>query len=263
MRRTLAALALICGGAVAQDYPARPVHIVVPYTPGTGADILARLVGNKLAERWKSAVITDNRPGATGNIGSEQVAKSPPDGYAVLFAATSFATNPSLTRAPYDPEKSFAPVALVATSSLALLVNPEVPARDVREFIALAKARPGKLYYGSPGSGGVQHLAMELIKLDTGIDVVHVPYKGLGGALSDTIAGHVQATVSALQSAAPHVHSGKLRMLAVLSAARAPAFPDVPTLKEQGLPELEVDTWYAAFAPAGTPARSEEHTSEL
>jgi len=253
MWRILAAFALI-GSASAQDYPSRPVHIVVPYTPGTGADILARLVGAKLSERWKTAVITDNRPGATGNIGAELVAKSPPDGYAVLFAATSFAVNPALTRTPYDPQKSFAPVALVATSSLAVLVNPEVPARSLREFIALAKAQPGKLHYGSPGSGGVQHLAMELIKLDAGIDIVHVPYKGLGGALSDTVAGHVQATVSALQSAAPHVQSGRLRMLAVLSAGRAAAFPEVPTLKEQGLPDLEIDTWYAAFVPAGTPA---------
>jgi tripartite-type tricarboxylate transporter receptor subunit TctC len=240
--------------AAAQDYPSRPVHIVVPYTPATGADILARLIGNKLAERWKSAVITDNVPGATGNIGAERVAKSPPDGYSVLFAATSFATNTALMRTPYDPEKSFTPIALVATSSLAVLVNAEVPARNMREFVALAKAQPGKLYYGSPGSGGVQHLAMELIKLETGMQIVHVPYKGLGGAMSDTVAGHVQATVSALQSAAPHVQSGKLRMLAVLSAARAPAFPDVPTMKEQGLPDIEIDTWYAAFAPAGTPA---------
>jgi tripartite-type tricarboxylate transporter receptor subunit TctC len=253
MWRILAALAFCCS-AHAQDYPARPVHLVVPYTPGTGADILARLIGAKLQERWKTAVITDNRPGATGNIGAEAVAKSPPDGYSVLFAATSFAANPALTRTPYDPEKSFAPVALVATSSLAVLVNPDLPARSMRELIALAKVQPGKLHYGSPGSGGVQHLAMELIKLESGIDIVHVPYKGLGGALSDTIAGHVQATVAALQSAAPHVHSGKLRMLAVLSAARAPAFPDVPTLKEQGLPDVEIDTWYAAFAPAGTPA---------
>jgi tripartite-type tricarboxylate transporter receptor subunit TctC len=254
MWRILAALALICSTASAQDYPSRPVHLVVPYTPGTGADILARLVGLKLSERWKTAVITDNRPGATGNIGAEVVAKSPPDGYAVLFTATSFAANPAMTRAPFDPEKSFAPVALVATSSLAVLVNPDVPARNMREFVALAKAQPGKLHYGSPGSGGVQHLAMELIKLETGIDVVHVPYKGLGGAVSDTIAGHVQATVAALQSVAPHVQSGKLRMIAVLSAGRAAAFPDVPTLKEQGLPDVEVDTWYAAFAPAGTPA---------
>jgi tripartite-type tricarboxylate transporter receptor subunit TctC len=253
MRWILAALALLCGSALAQDYPSRPVHLVVPYTPGTGADILARLIGLKLSERWKTAVITDNRPGATGNIGAEAVAKSPPDGYAVLFAATSFAANHAMTRTPYDPQTSFAPVALVATSSLAVLVNPELPARNMREFIALAKARPGRLHYGSPGTGGVQHLAMELIKLETGIDVVHVPYKGLGGAVSDTIAGHVQATVVALQSAAPHVQSGKLRMIAVLSAARAAAFPDVPTLKEQGLPDVEIDTWYAAFAPAGTP----------
>jgi tripartite-type tricarboxylate transporter receptor subunit TctC len=254
MRRILAALALVCSTAGAQDYPSRPVHLVVPYTPGTGADILARLVGLKLSERWKTAVITDNRPGATGNIGAELVAKSPPDGHTVLFTATSFASNPAMTRTPYDPEKSFAPVALVATSSLAVLINPAVAARNMRDFVALAKAQPGKLHYGSPGSGGVQHLAMELIKLETGIDVVHVPYKGLGGALSDTIAGHVQATVAALQSAAPHVQSGKLRMIAVLSAGRAAAFPDVPTLKEQGLPDLEIDTWYAAFAPAGTPA---------
>jgi tripartite-type tricarboxylate transporter receptor subunit TctC len=256
MSKVLALFALLfaAGAACAQDYPSRPLHLVVPYTPGTGADILARLIGAKLQERWKTAVITDNRPGATGNIGAELVAKSPPDGYAVLFAATSFAVNPALTRTPYDPEKSFAPVALVATSSLAVLVNAEVPARSMREFIALAKAQPGRLHYGSPGSGGVQHLAMELIKLEAGIDVVHVPYKGLGGALSDTIAGHVQATVAALQSAAPHVQSGKLRMLAVLSATRAAAFPDVPTLKEQGLGDLVIDTWYAAFAPAGTPA---------
>jgi len=256
MWRILAALAFsfIAGAAAAQDYPSRPVHLIVPFTPGTGADILARLVGMKLSERWKTAVITDNRPGATGNIGAELVAKSPPDGHAVLFTATSFASNPAMTRTPYDPQKSFAPVALVATSSLAVLINPDVAARDMREFVALAKAQPGKLHYGSPGSGGVQHLAMELIKLETGIDVVHVPYKGLGGAVSDTVAGHVQATVAALQSVAPHVQSGKLRMIAVLSAGRAAAFPDVPTLKEQGLPDLEVDTWYAAFAPAGTPA---------
>jgi tripartite-type tricarboxylate transporter receptor subunit TctC len=260
MWRILAAFVAGCaaastaGTASAQDYPSRPVHLVVPYTPGTGADILARLVGTKLAERWKTAVITDNRPGATGNIGADLVAKSPPDGYAVLFAATSFAANPAMTRTPYDPEKSFAPVALVATSSLAVLVYPQLPARNMREFVELAKAQPGKLHYASPGAGGVQHLAMELIKLETGIDVVHVPYKGLGGALSDTVAGHVQATVSALQSAAPHVQSGRLRMLAVLSSERAAAFPDVPTLKEQGLPDLEIDTWYAAFVPAGTPA---------
>lgn len=253
MRKILAALALICTTAAAQDYPGRPVHLVVPYTPGTGADILARLIGAHLSERWQTAVITDNRPGATGNIGAEQVAKSPPDGYAVLFAATSFATNTALTRTPYDPVRSFVPVALVATSSLAVVVNPDLPLRSMREFVDYVKSQPGKLYYGSPGNGGVQHLAMELLKLETGMNIVHVPYKGLGGAMSDVIGGHVAAMISATQSAAPHVHSGKLRMLAVMSGERLPNFPDVPTLKELNLGDLEIYTWYAAFVPAGTP----------
>jgi tripartite-type tricarboxylate transporter receptor subunit TctC len=256
MWRVLApfAIALAAGAASAQDYPSRTVHLLVPYTPGTGADILARLIGPKLSERWGVAVVTDNRPGATGNIGADLAAKSPPDGHTVLFAATSFAVNPAMARLPFDPRTSFAPVALVATSSLAVLVHPAVPARDMRGFVALAKASPGKLHYGSPGSGGVQHLAMELIKLEAGIDVVHVPYKGLGGATTDLIGGHVQAMVAALQSVAPYVQSGKLRMLAVLSAERAAAFPDVPTLREGGFADLEVETWYAAFVPAGTPA---------
>jgi tripartite-type tricarboxylate transporter receptor subunit TctC len=253
-RFVLFLLVFCAAAASAQDnYPSRAVHLVVPYTPGTGADILARLLGPKLSERWKVAVVVENRVGATGNIGADFVAKSAPDGYTLLVAATSFGTNPALARSlPFDPVKSFAPVGLIATSALAVIVNAQVPARDMRELIELARREPGKLHYGSPGSGGVQHLAMELLKLETGIDVVHVPYKGLGGAMADVIAGHVQAVISALQSAAPHVHSGKLRMLAVMSAERAAAFPEVPTLKESGLGDLEVETWYAAFAPAGT-----------
>ena len=242
---------LVCSS---QPYPARAVQIVVPFTPGTGADILARVLGPRLSERWKVAVVVDNRAGATGNIGADAVAKSAPDGHTLLFTATSFATNPALSRAlPFDPVESFAPVALVATSALAVVVHGKLEARSMRELVELAKRQPGKLHYGSPGNGGIQHLAMELVKLDTGMDVVHVPYKGLGGAMSDAIAGHVQMMISALQSAAPHVHSGKLRMLAVMSAERAPAFPDVPTLREQGMGGLEVETWYALFAPAGTP----------
>jgi tripartite-type tricarboxylate transporter receptor subunit TctC len=238
-----------------EPFPSRPAHLVVPFTPGTGADILARLLGARLSEHWKSAVVVDNRAGATGNIGADLVAKSAPDGYTLLFTATSFATNPPLARAlAFDPVKSFTPVALVAAGALAVLVNPQVPAATLREFIALAKREPGKLHYASPGTGGIQHLAMELLKLEAGINLVHVPYKGLSGALSDLAGGHVQAAVSALQSAAPQVHSGKLRMLGVMSASRSTAFPDVPTLAEQGLPGLEVDTWYALFAPAGTPA---------
>ncbi len=245
---------VLAAAAHAQEYPARPVRIVVPYTPGTGADILARVVGSKLAEQWKTAVVVDNRPGATGNIGTEFVAKSAPDGYTLLLAATSFSTNPSLTAPlPYDPVKSFAPIVLVATSTLALVVNPDLPAKTFAEFLEMVKREPGKFYYGSPGNGGIQHLAMELLKLETGMNMVHVPYKGLGGAMSDVVAGHIPAMISATQSAAPHFHSGKLRMLVLMSAERQSAFPGVPTLRELGYRDLEVDTWYALFAPAGTP----------
>ncbi|HLQ02235.1 MAG TPA: tripartite tricarboxylate transporter substrate binding protein [Burkholderiales bacterium] len=243
--------------ALAQDsavWPTRTIQIVVPYTPGTGADILARILGPKLAERWKVGVVTDNRAGASGNIGTDFVAKSAPDGYTLLCTATSFGTNPAINqKLPFDPVKSFAPVILLATSSVAVIVTPGLPAKSMREFLELARSQPGKLYYSSPGNGGPQHLAMELLKLDTRIDLVHVPYKGSGGALADLVGGHVQAMIVSLQTAAPYVQSGKLRMLSVMSAERSPAFPDVPTLKELGLADLEVDTWYGMFAPAGTP----------
>jgi tripartite-type tricarboxylate transporter receptor subunit TctC len=154
---------------------------------------------------------------------------------------------------PFDPVKSFAPVALVATSGLVVVLNPQVPARSMREFIELVKREPGKLHYSSPGNGGPQHLAMELLKLETGMNIVHVPYKSAAGALADLVGGHVQATIAAVQTAQPQVVSGKLRAVGVMSAERSQAFPEVPTLKEQGLPDLEVETWYGAFAPAGTP----------
>ena len=253
MRAIIAALAFACAAAAAQEFPSRTVHLIVPYTPATGADILARALGPKLQERWKVAVVTENKPGATGNIGAEFVARAPADGTTLLVAATSFATNPALNSAPYDPVKSFAPVIVAATSALCVVVNPQVPAQSMKELIEAAKRQPGKLNYGSPGNGGVQHLAMELIKIEAGIDLPHVPYKGMGGVLNDLVGGHIQAGVSALQSAAPHVHAGRLRMLAVMSAERSSAFPDVPTMREQGLPELEVETWYGVFAPAGTP----------
>ena len=256
MRRIATAAVLACAaiGAHAQDYPRRAVHFVVPYTPGTGADILSRLIGPKLGERWKIAVVTENKAGATGNIGAELVAKAPPDGYTLLFVATAFGTNPALHRSlPFDPVKSFAPVALVATSEMMVVVNPQVPARSMRELVELAKRAPGKLHYSSPGSGGPQHLAMELLKLETGIDLVHVPYKGAAGALADLVGGHVQATISAVQTAHPHVQSGKLRALGLMSGERSQALRDVPTLREQGFAGLDVETWYGVFAPAGTP----------
>jgi tripartite-type tricarboxylate transporter receptor subunit TctC len=253
-----AAAALACTSAAAQDaapYPARNVTLVVPYTPGTGADILSRILGPKLAERWNVGVITDNRAGATGNIGTEHVAKAAPDGYTLLCTATSFGTNPALSRKlPFDPVGDFAPVVLLATSAVSLVVNGQLPAKSVKELIDLAKKQPGKLYYASPGNGGPQHLTMELFKQETKTDLVHVPYKGSGGAIADLIAGHVQAMVISLQTAAPYVQSGKLRMLSVMSAQRSAAFPEVPTMKELGMGDLEVETWYGVFAPAGTPA---------
>jgi len=242
------------GTATAQVYPSRTIQIVVPFTPGTGADILSRILGPRLAERWKVGVVTDNRAGATGNIGAEFVARAPPDGYTLLFTATTFGTNPAIhARLPFDPVKSFTPVALVATSVMTVVVSPKLGVASLRDFLDAARSQPGKLHYASPGNGGPQHLAMELLKQETGINLVHVPYKGMGGALNDLVGGHVQAAIVALQTAAPYTQSGKLRMLAVMSAERSPAFADVPTLKELGFANLEVETWYGLLAPAGTP----------
>ena len=256
MRAFGLALVALCisFSTLAQDFPSRPVRVVVPYTPGTGADILARLLGPKLGERWKVGVVAENKPGATGNIGAEFVAKAEPDGHTLLFVATSFGTTPALQKhLPFDPVKNFEPVALIATSGLVVVVNPNVPARSMKELIALTKRQPGQMHYSSPGNGGPQHLAMELIKLETGMSIVHVPYKGASGALSDVVGGHVDATIAAVQTAHPHVQAGRLRALAVMSDERSPAYPDVPTMKEQGLSDLEVETWYGAFAPGGTP----------
>ncbi len=260
LARALAGVVCTCWVVIAEaqgtaGYPARTVQIVVPYTPGTGADILSRILGPRLADRWKVSVITDNRPGATGNIGAEYVSKAPPDGHTILFTATSFGTTPPLfPKLPFDPVRSFVPVVLIATSAVALIVHPQLPAKSVKEFIQLAKRRPGQMLYSSPGNGGPQHLTMELLKLETGIDIVHVPYKGLAGAMTDLMGGHVQAMIAATQSAHPAVQSGKLRVLSVMSPERSAAFPEVPTMKELGLSQLEVETWYGSFAPAGTPA---------
>jgi tripartite-type tricarboxylate transporter receptor subunit TctC len=234
--RALGALVLACAASlsIAQDFPARAVHLVVPFTSGTGADLLARLLAPRLAERWKAAVVTENKAGATGNIGADFVARSAPDGHTLLFVATSFGTVPAVTKnLPFDPVKSFTPVALVATSALLVVAHPALAAQSIPDLVNLAKREPGKLHYSSPGNGGPQHLAMELLKLETGIDIVHVPYKGSAGALADVVAGHVQVTIAGLQTAQPYVRSGKLRALGVMSG---------------------VETWYGIFAPRGTAA---------
>jgi tripartite-type tricarboxylate transporter receptor subunit TctC len=246
------------GNAIAQDatvFPTRTVQIVVPYTPGTTADILARLLGPKLSEHWKVPVITDNRPGATGGIGIGFAAKAAPDGHTLLFVPSSYSMIPALySKLAFDPLKSFAPVALIATGTLALVVHPQLPVRSVRELVQLAKRRPRELLYASPGNASAQHLAMELFKLETGTQILHVPYKGFAPAITDVMGGHVQVMIPSFQTAHPHVTSGRLRMLAVLSATRSPALPDVATMKEQGLPQLEIESWYGALVPAGTPA---------
>ena len=257
--RVAAGVALSClalaAHAQSPAWPQRNVQIVVPYTPGTGADIAARTLGPRLAERWKVAVVTDNRAGATGNIGTDFVAKAQPDGHVLLMTATSFGTAPALSaKLPFDPVRSFAPVVQIAASELTLVVHPQLPVRSVREFVELAKRRPGQLHYSSPGNGGPQHLTAELIKLEAGIDIVHVPYKGSAGAVTDLVGGHVQAMVAAVQTISPQVRAGKLRMLGVMGEKRSAAFPAVPTMKEQGLPNLVVETWYGLFAPAATPA---------
>ena len=253
-----AVAAFVCCNANAQEtpgFPGRTVQIVVPYTPGTTADILARLLGPKLSERWKVPVITDNRPGATGAIGIAFAAKAAPDGHTLLFVPASYGMIPALyPKLTFDPVKSFAPVALIATGTLALVVHPQLPVRSVRELVQLAKRRPGELLYASPGNASAQHLAMELFKLETGTHLVHVPYKGFAPAITDVMGGHVQVMIPSFQTAHPYVAGGRLRMLAVLSAARSSALPDVPTMKEQGLPRLEIESWYGALAPAGTPA---------
>ncbi|MDB5901031.1 MAG: Tripartite-type tricarboxylate transporter, receptor component TctC [Ramlibacter sp.] len=254
-----AALALALAGALplaaaAQDPSSRPIQFVVPYTPATTADVLARLLGAKISQRWNVPVVVENKAGASGVIGTDAVAKAAPDGHTFLFVATSYGTIPALTpKLPYDPVKSFTPVALLGTSAMTLVVGNKVPAANIREFVALAKKQPGAVNYASPGNGSSQHLAMELFKQESGTQMLHVPYKGSAGALNDLVAGHVQASVVSLQTAGSFVQAGKLRMLGVMSRERVPAYPDVPTLAESGFPDLLVETWYGVLAPAGTP----------
>jgi tripartite-type tricarboxylate transporter receptor subunit TctC len=255
--RAVCAVAALCGmGVVAAQeaaFPQRTVQIIVPYSTGTTADILARTLGPRLAERWKVNVVADNRPGATGAIGAAAVAKATPDGHTLLFVAASFAIIPAVYPAlGFDPVKSFAPVTQLTTSALGLVTHPQVPAHNVRELVALAKKRPGELFYVSAGNGSAQHLVMELFKLDTGTQIVHVPYRALATAFTDLMGGHAQLTISTLQTVQGFVNGGRLRLLGVSSAQRAAAFPAVPTLKEQGL-AIDVETWSGALAPAATP----------
>ena len=224
------AAAIFAPGAWAQAYPTKPIRIVVPFPAGGTSDILSRAIGQKLTEEWKQPIIVDNRPGASANIGAEIVVKSPPDGYTLLAASTIHTINPSLySKLAYDPVRDFTPITLLATTSQVLAVHPSVPVKTVKEFIAYAKKRPGELHYSSAGNGSQPHLTAELFKSRTGINIVHVPYKGAPPAMTDLLAGHVALTFATAPSAVPHVKSGKLRALAVSTARRINALPDVPT----------------------------------
>jgi tripartite-type tricarboxylate transporter receptor subunit TctC len=250
---------LAAGVCIAQSgasvFPLKPVRFVVGFTPGGPSDILARALGQKLGELWGQQVTIENRPGAGGNIAAEIVARSAPDGYTWLLGNNSIlATNASLYRTlGYDPVKDFAPVALVAVQPNILVVNPQVPAKSVAELIALAKARPGQFNYTSSGSGAAAHLSGELFKAMTGVDMVHVPYKGAQPALTDVIAGQAQLMFATSASAVPYIKAGRLRALAVTTARRSEAMPELPTVSEAGVPGFEAITWHGVVVSAATP----------
>src|SRR4051812_48707441 len=251
----IAAMGFTSGLAQAQGYPTHSIRLIVPFPPGGATDILARAVAQRWTETLGQAVVVDNRPGAGGNIGSDLVAKAAPDGYTLLMGTVgTHAVNPSLySQMPYDHIKDFAPVILVAAVPNVMEVNPSVPAKTVAEFIAYAKANPGKINFASSGSGTSIHLAGELFKVMTGVQMTHVPYKGSAPALSDLMGGQVQVMFDNLPPSLPQIKAGKLRALAVTSAQRAPALPDVPTVAEAGLPGYEASSWFGVLAPAGTP----------
>ena len=249
------AVAALAPSAWGQTYPAKAIRIVVPFPAGGTSDILSRAIGQKLTEEWKQPVVVDNRPGAGANIGAEIVVKSPPDGYTLLLASTIHTINPSLYRKlAYDPIRDFTPITLIAATSQVLAVHPSLPVRTVKELVAYAKKRPGQIHYSSAGNGSQPHLTAELFKSRTGIDIIHVPYKGGPPAINDLLAGHVALSFATSPSAVPHVKSGKLRALAVSTAKRISALPDVPTIDESGVPGFEASGANGLVGPAGMPA---------
>ena len=254
--RTLAAalLGLMPFFAPAQDYPRKPIRMIIPYPPGGPTDILGRIVAQNLSERLGQQVVVENKPGASGMIGADLVAKAPPDGYTLLANASIHVINPSLYKnATYDALKDFAPVSLIAEVPLVLVVAPGLEVKSVKELIALAKSKSGKLNFASSGNAAAPHLAGEAFKIAAGVDMQHVPYKGSGPALTDLMGGQVQLMFDSLPSSISHVKSGKLRAIAVTTAKRSSALPSVPTIAESGVPGFDISTWYGIWAPAGTP----------
>jgi tripartite-type tricarboxylate transporter receptor subunit TctC len=251
----LASAALDCAGsALAQTYPSRPVKMIVPFAAGGPTDVIARIVAQKLSETWGQQIYTENVPGGGGNTGAAMAVRAPADGYTILVVSTGFIVNPSMyAKVPYDPIKDFSPVTLVASSPNVLSVYPEVPAKSVRELIALVKANPGKYSFAQPGTGSTPHLAGELFKLKFGLDLVMVPFNGAALAINSTLGGHTPIVFTALPPAMANIKDGKLRGLAVLSLKRAAVLPEVPTMAEAGVPDQESDTLTGMVVPAGTP----------
>ena len=237
----------------AQEFPARPLRLVLGFAPGGGSDLIGRTIAGLLTEQIGKQVIVENRPGAGGTVAAEAVAKAPPDGYTLYLATIANALHPHVYKLNYDPIKGFAPVALLARGGYVLAINPSLPATNVKEFIAHAKANPGKVHMGNSGSGSFVHLTSVLFSQMAGADIVHVPYKGSGPAIIEVLGGHAQAVISAPGQLAGHIKSGKLRGIAVTDAKRIPSLPDIPTLAEAGLPGYEAANWWAIVATGGTP----------
>ena len=256
MRKALVAAAcvVLAAGVCAQDFPSRPVRVVVPFAPGGGTDLIARVLSQHLGQRLKQGFVVENRPAGSGIVGADFVAKAPPDGYTLLFAFSSLSSSARLfSRLPYDPVTDFAPVMLATTSPLLAVVPASLPARDLREFIAHARANPGKLNYGSSGPGSSPHLATELFNSMAGVQMAHISYKGIGPAITALLADEVQFSLVPIAVGMPHVRSGRLRALGVGGLQRSAAMPDIPTVAEAGLPGFEVIAWWGVLAPAKTP----------
>ena len=256
MRLLPLVFAAVATGVAAQDYPTKPIRMLIPFPPGGGSDVAGRVVAAALSERLGRQVIVDNRPGAGGIIGTELAANAPKDGYTLLMVSLAHTVTPWLhdLKGRYDPIKSFAPVAIIAASPIVLVVNPAVSVQSVADLVALAKKQPGKLQYASAGIGSVTHLAGELFKHTAKVDILHVPFKGAGPATLDVVAGHTNLLFGGLLATVPHVRSGRLRALGVGSLKRNPILPEVPAIAEAGVPGYETVNWFGLVAPAGTPA---------
>jgi tripartite-type tricarboxylate transporter receptor subunit TctC len=253
---TAVLLAALSCAAGAQAFPNRAVTLVVPFSPGTGIDILARVIAPKLSQKWGQAVVIENKPGASGNIGADFVAKSAPDGHTLMVTVNTFAITPSLIKnTPYDVVSDFAPISKIAIATYCFAVNPAVfPAQDMKQAISLIRANPGKYFFASPGNGTPHHIGMELIKLRLGLNATHVPYKGFAGAMQDLVGGQVQMMFTLVHSSIPQARAGRIRILGVTGTQRSPQFPEAPTFREQGIGFMDdVDAWYAVIAPAKTP----------